>query len=242
MSTTHRFNQVDVFTDKPYYGNALAVVTLNAPVTESDMQRFANWTNLSETTFLSKSEKADYSLKIFTPVAELPFAGHPTLGSAYVYLNSLSQEERDVIVKRGGSLTQECGIGLVQLKWDAASNLLSFQAPPLIRFEEVQSGLLDRVCKGMNISKGDVVDAKWIENGPPWFGVQLKNADKVLEAKLTDTSVVKDLYFGLFGEYADGQSQAKFEVRGFAPLAGDIGEDPVTGSLKWVNCFVGVLG
>ncbi|EOR00110.1 Antisense-enhancing sequence 1 [Wallemia ichthyophaga EXF-994] len=229
--TTHKFNQVDVFTDEPYRGNALAVVSLTAGTATDDgaMQRFANWTNLSETTFLAPSNKADYSVRIFTPACELPFAGHPTLGTAHVYLNALSPEQRRAIADRGGSLTQECAAGVLQLRWDARSDVISFQAPPLNRFADVQAELLDRVCRGVSISRDDIVDAKWIDNGPPWFALRLHNADIVLDAKLSDRGAIDGLYFGIFGEHTAGHSQATFEVRGFAY---DVGEDPVTGSLN----------
>ncbi|TIB68221.1 hypothetical protein E3P77_01239 [Wallemia ichthyophaga] len=229
--TTHKFNQVDVFTDEPYRGNALAVVSLTAGTATDDgaMQRFANWTNLSETTFLAPSNKADYSVRIFTPACELPFAGHPTLGTAHVYLNSLSPEQRRAVAERGGSLTQECAAGVLQLRWDARSDVISFQAPPLNRFADVQAELLDRVCRGVSISRDDIVDAKWIDNGPPWFALRLHNADIVLDAKLSDRGAIDGLYFGIFGEHTAGHSQATFEVRGFAY---DVGEDPVTGSLN----------
>ncbi|TIC12784.1 phenazine biosynthesis protein PhzF family [Wallemia mellicola] len=237
---THKFNQVDVFTDTPYYGNPVAVVTVNGSLSDSQMQRFANWTNLSETTFITPSDKADYYLKIFTPASELPFAGHPTLGSAYVYLNSLKEEERQDLKNKGGTITQECGIGIVHLKWDYRTNLLSFQAPPLLRSDDVEQGHVEKVCKCMGISRDDVIDAKWVENGPPWFGIQLKNAQKVLDAAITDKEIVSGLYFGLFGEYEEEKSDVKFEVRAFAPLADGVGEDPVTGSFnagiaKWIQ-------
>ncbi|TIA86984.1 hypothetical protein E3P99_03475 [Wallemia hederae] len=238
---TYKYNQVDVFTSTPYHGNPLAVVQLPSDednISTSSMLRFANWMNLSETTFLSPSTVADYKVRIFTPVEELPFAGHPTLGSAYVYLQSLDDSARAATIARGGTITQECGIGVVHLKWDASSDVLSFKAPPLTRFEDVDESLVHRVCSGLAIDRNDVTAAKHIVNGPPWFALRLKNSDAVLKARLADTAPLKDLYIGVFGEYHHSQNNARYEVRAFAPLAGDVGEDPVTGSLKWVDGFV----
>ena len=232
MPNNFNFAQVDVFTDDPLKGNPVAVVTVNDNnLSNERMQNFANWTNLSETTFILPSNNADYKLKIFTPKSELPFAGHPTLGSASVYLDSLTQQQRSKIIDNGGKLVQDCGIGLVELKWDYQSNVISFVAPPLIKFEKLESDIIVDVCESMNIDSQDVVDGYWVVNGPQWFALKLKDASKVLNANILNKDKILNYNFGLFGEYSSHHEGVKFEVRCFAPLLG-VDEDPVTGSLK----------
>ena len=186
------------------------------------MRRFANWTNLSETTFLlaPSDERADYRVRIFTPERELPFAGHPTLGSAHAWLEAGGPPARqDVVV-------QECGVGLVPVR-RSPHGQLAFKAPPLIRSGPVDEPLLDEVAASLGIKREDIVDAQWADNGPGWVAVELASADAVLALAPGVTS--RDI--GVFGPYPSG-SPVAFEVRAFTPLINGTGEDPVTGSLN----------
>jgi PhzF family phenazine biosynthesis protein len=185
------------------------------------MQRFASWTNLSETTFVlpPSDEGADYRVRIFTPTLELPFAGHPTLGTCHAWLAAGRTPRRpDVIV-------QECDAGLIEVRRGAGQ--LAFAAPPLVRSGPVEDGLLDELVAAMGIARADVVDAAWVDNGPGWVALLLENADAVLRVR--PTFIDQDV--GLVGPYPDGSPQA-FEVRGFFPKDGTLAEDPVTGSLN----------
>jgi PhzF family phenazine biosynthesis protein len=172
----HRqFRQVDVFTDEPFLGNPVAVVHGADDLTDDEMQRFANWTNLSETTFLlaPADKRADYLVRIFTPDRELPFAGHPTLGSAHAWLETGGPPARqDVIV-------QECGVGLVPIRRSPHGHL-AFKAPPLIRSGPVEEPVLDEVAAALGIKREDILDAQWADNGPGWVAVELASADAVL--------------------------------------------------------------
>ena len=186
------------------------------------MRQFANWTNLSETTFLltPSDERADYRVRIFTPERELPFAGHPTLGSAHAWLEAGGPPARmDVVV-------QECGVGLVPVR-RSPHGQLAFKAPPLIRSGPVDEPLLDEVAASLGVKREDIVDAQWADNGPGWVAVELASADAVLALAPGVTS--RDI--GVFGPYPPG-SPAAFEVRAFTPLINGTGEDPVTGSLN----------
>jgi PhzF family phenazine biosynthesis protein len=155
-----RFVQVDVFGDTPYRGNPLAVVVDADGLTTADMQTFAKWTNLSETTFLlpPTQASADYRVRIFTPTEELPFAGHPTLGSAHAWLtNGGTPKGGDIIV-------QECEVGLITVRRD--DNSLSFVAPPLLRSGAVDEPLLHEAAESLGINRDSIIDASWIDNGP----------------------------------------------------------------------------
>ncbi len=187
------------------------------------MRRFANWTNLSETTFVlpPTSSAADYRLRIFTPTRELPFAGHPTLGSAHAWLDAHGRSAND------GEIVQECGAGLVTLR--RGDDGLSFAAPPLVRSGDVEPDLLERLIRGLGIAPDDVIGAQWVDNGPGWVALQLPSAEAVLHVE-PDASSLADLKIGLVGAHADGAPEA-FEVRAFAYGAG-VAEDPVTGSLN----------
>jgi len=217
-----QFRQVDVFADDPFVGNPVAVVHGADGLTETEMRRFARWTNLSETTFLlaPADAAADYRVRIFTPERELPFAGHPTLGSAHAWL------EAGVPPAQPGLVIQECGIGLVPVR-RSPDGRLSFRAPPLIRSGPVDEPLLAEVARSLGITRADIVDAQWADNGPGWVAVELASADAVLG--LTPGVTARDI--GVFGPYPPGSPQA-FEVRAFTPLVGGAGEDPVTGSLN----------
>ncbi|HEY3883461.1 MAG TPA: PhzF family phenazine biosynthesis protein [Trebonia sp.] len=226
----HRhFRQVDVFTEEPFLGNPVAVVHGADDLTDQDMQRFARWTNLSETTFLlaPAAERADYRLRIFTPERELPFAGHPTLGSAHAWLEEGGPPTRqDVVI-------QECGVGLVPIRRSPHGHL-AFKAPPLIRSGPVEETLLEEIAGFLGVSRASILDAQWADNGPGWVAVELASAEAVLALKPGVTSY--DI--GVFGRYPAGSPEA-FEVRAFTPLIG--GEDPVTGSLN-ASLAVWLLG
>jgi PhzF family phenazine biosynthesis protein len=212
------FSQVDVFTSTPYRGNPVAVVLDGDGLSTEQMQRFANWTNLSETTFVLPpgDPGADYRVRIFTPVAELPFAGHPTLGTCHAWLEAGGTPRRpDVIV-------QECRAGLVTLRHTADG--LAFAAPPVLRDGPLAADLLAQVASALRIDRSAIVDASWADNGPGWIAVLLDSAEAVLAVKPGDT----DLNLGLAGPYPAG-SPAAFEVRAFFTKDGGIAEDPVTG-------------
>ncbi len=215
-----QFRQVDVFTATPYRGNPLAVVVDAEGLTDQQMQRFANWTNLSETTFLlpPEDDKADYRARIFTASCELPFAGHPTLGSCHAWLETGGRpREPDVIV-------QECGVGLVAIRREGGR--LAFAAPPLLRDGPVDEPLAKRIAEVLGIARDEIVDLQWADNGPGWIAVLLASADDVLALR----PVEADLELGVAGPYPPG-SEAAFEVRAFAAGVG-VTEDPVTGSFN----------
>jgi PhzF family phenazine biosynthesis protein len=215
------FSQVDVFTSAPYRGNPLAVVLDGEGLGAEQMQRFAHWMNLSETTFVlpPTDRGADYRVRIFTPVAELPFAGHPTLGTCHAWLAAGG-------VPRGrGVIVQECGAGLVQVRRTADG--LAFAAPPVLRDGPVDPELLAQVASVLRVDRSAVVDASWADNGPGWIAVLLDSAEAVLAVTPGPT----DLMLGVAGPYPDG-SPAAFEVRAFFPKDGVTVEDPVTGSLN----------
>lgn len=217
------FTQVDVFTRAPYRGNPLAVVVDADGLTGEQMQRFANWTNLSETTFLLPPTQpgADYRVRIFTGSEELPFAGHPTLGSAHAWLEAGGRPRHE------GVLVQECGAGLVRVKHDGAR--LAFAAPPLTRSGPVGEPELLRIAAGLRLRRQALLDASWLVNGPEWVAVLLESAEQVLAVR-PDYAALEGLTVGVIGPYPEGAA-AGFEVRTFIP--GDAAaEDPVTGSFN----------
>jgi len=180
-----RFSQVDVFSSEPLRGNALAVVHDADGVSDDDMAAFARWTNLSETTFLlaPTSPDADYRVRIGTPGGELPFAGHPTLGSCHAWLEAGGVPATDEYV------VQECGAGLVRVRRDAG--LLAFAAPPLTRTGPVSDDDRAAICRALRISDGELLETEWIDNGPGWVGVLLGDADAVLALDpATDTQLL----------------------------------------------------
>jgi PhzF family phenazine biosynthesis protein len=222
---THRreFAQVDVFAPARYLGNPVAVVLDGTGLTDEAMQNFASWTNLSETTFVvpPANPDADYGLRIFTPATELPFAGHPTLGSAHAWLEAGgTPANEDIIV-------QECRTGLVQVS--RSGDTLSFQAPKLLRDGPLEDELLLDIARGLRIRPEDVIAHQWIDNGPGWAAVQLASARQVLDLEPEDAHM-RDLMIGVFGTYPSG-SDHYVEVRVFAAPAG-VREDPVTGSFN----------
>ena len=199
----------------------MAVVLDADGLPAAEMQRFAHWTNLSETTFVlpPSGPGADYRVRIFTPVAELPFAGHPTLGTCHAWLAAGgTPRQPDVIV-------QECAAGLVTLR--RTPDGLAFAAPPVLRDGPVDAGLLADIASVLCVDRSAIVDASWADNGPGWVAVLLDSADAVLAVKPGPT----DLNLGVVGPYP-ASSPAAFEVRAFFPKDGITVEDPVTGSLN----------
>jgi PhzF family phenazine biosynthesis protein len=221
--SSHRFTQVDVFTDIPLRGNPLAVVHGADGLSEAQMQAFARWTNLSETTFLLRptTPQADYRVRIFTPGGELPFAGHPTLGSCHAWL------EAGGAPRVAGRVVQECAYGLVPIRLDGAR--AAFAAPPSTR-GPVEPALVAHVLAALGVPGERLVAAQWLDNGPKWLGLQLRDAATVLAIE-PDQAALKTLAkVGVIGPHAPG-SDCQFEVRAFAAPIG-IPEDPVTGSLN----------
>ncbi|MEA2515112.1 MAG: hypothetical protein QOJ59_4601 [Thermomicrobiales bacterium] len=215
------FSQVDVFTTTPYTGNPVAVVLDGEGLSTDEMQRFANWTNLSETTFvLPPGERdADYRVRIFTPSLELPFAGHPTLGTCHAWLSAGGTP------KQGGLVVQECAAGLIPVR--RTNDGLAFAAPPLIRSGAVEESLVRQIASVLDIDRAEIVDAEWVDNGPGWVAVMLATADAVLALRPRTV----DLDLGVVGPYPPGSPEA-IEVRAFFPKDGSTVEDPVTGSLN----------
>ena len=258
---TRPFSQVDVFTSVPYRGNPLAVIADAEGLSTQEMQRVAAWTNLSETTFLlqptsanadqtgqtDQTGTADYRVRIFTPDRELPFAGHPTLGTCKVWL------DQGGVPRTPGVIVQECGAGLVTIRsgrnstsspgnspgnspGSPASSRLAFAAPPLVRSGPVSNEDLGAACTLVGIDPDSpdtpVVDAGWVDNGPPWMGLLLRSAEEVLSLR-PEAANPQDLFVGVVGPHPPGSAQsATFEVRAFFPKHGALAEDPVTGSLN----------
>lgn len=216
------FAQVDVFSAEPLRGNPVAVVLDAEGLDDEAMQRFASWTNLSETTFVlpPTHAAADYRLRIFTPGGELPFAGHPTLGSAHAWLEAGG-------VPRRGDVVQECAAGLVPVR--VGDGRTAFAAPPTLRTGPLEPALLGRVVRALGLTPDAVVDHRWVDNGPGWLAVRLGSAREVLDLDL-DASLVPELMVGVVGAHPDGSPHA-VEVRAFCPAIG-VAEDPVTGSLQ----------
>lgn len=221
MRTT-RFSQVDVFSSTPYGGNPVAIVHDADGMSDEAMQRFAAWTNLSETTFLlaASTPEADYRVRIFTASHELPFAGHPTLGTAHAWLEAGG-------VPRGDDVVQECAAGLVTVR---RGETLAFAAPPLTRSGPADAATQERLARALRLEVSNLLEVAWIDNGPGWVGVRLADADAVLAVDI-DPVLIGDLKIGLVGPYDDA-AQAEHgcavEVRALYGLE----EDPVTGSLN----------
>ena len=218
------FSQVDVFTNELLFGNPVAVVHDADGISTDRMAAFARWTNLSETTFLLPPTEpgADYRLRIFTPVRELPFAGHPTLGTARAWLAAGGRAARE------GELVQQCAAGLVRIR--QAGDRLAFAAPPVLRAGPVNAADLAVLVRALRLEPGDLVDARWADNGPGWVALLLRDADTVLRLE-PDRGAFGELdKVGVVGPYPPA-SEVAFEVRAFVPRVG-LGEDPVTGSLN----------
>ncbi|MGI9217459.1 MAG: PhzF family phenazine biosynthesis protein [Hydrogenophaga sp.] len=229
------FQQVDVFTSTPYRGNPLAVVLDGAGLSTAEMQHFTNWTNLSECTFLlppteeGRANGADYRVRIFCPGRELPFAGHPTLGSCHAWLQAGG-------VPRGEHVVQECGVGLVKIKRDGAR--LAFAAPPLIKSGPLSEEDVQLIARGLGVAREDITAHAWCDNGPNWRGVMLRSAEQVLALRL-DATILAGLDIGVVGPRGkvgvvgpQDAGDTQFEVRAFFPGNNGMAEDPVTGSLN----------
>jgi PhzF family phenazine biosynthesis protein len=250
------FKQVDVFTEEPYRGNALAVVLDGEGLSEADMQQFARWTNLSETTFLLPPTEAgaDYRVRIFTPGGELPFAGHPTLGSCHAWLQAGGQS------RSAGVVVQQCAKGLVTIRREetqaGAAERLAFAAPPL-QAVPTEPALLAAVTAALGLKPAQVLAAQANDNGPLWFSLLLDSPETVLQlapdhaalARLQVKVGVAGIYpaadavsdsplirranreAAAFGTRSEGSTAPRLEVRAFAAAIG-VNEDPVTGSLN----------
>jgi PhzF family phenazine biosynthesis protein len=229
------FQQVDVFTTVALRGNPVAVVLDALGVDTATMQAFAAWTNLSETTYiLPGDDEADYRVRIFTPAAELPFAGHPTLGSCHAWLiaGGIPRDPEMII--------QRCDAGLVRVRRDATG--LAFAAPPLVRSGPVEALPRARLASLLRLRPEEILDAQWVDNGPGWVAVLLASAEAVLAVRRPARAEFAELAglagsdgtaspgVGVVGPYPPGEP-ATFEVRAFTPLLGAV-EDPVTGSLN----------
>ncbi len=215
------FKQVDVFASEPVKGNALAVVFDADALSDAQMAAFANWTNLSETVFLLRptTPVADYRVRIFTTEQELPFAGHPTIGSCHAWLEAGGRPH-------GTEVVQECGAGLIRIRRDG--DRLAFAAPPLLRDGPVDESLVGRIAGALGIERGSIVASAWADNGPGWVAVMLRDRVDVL-ALMPDYTALKGLRVGVVAPWSGGD--ADFEVRAFLPGDG-MPEDPVTGSLN----------
>lgn len=215
------FRQVDVFGVSPCSGNPVAAVLEAGQLSGEEMQLFARWTNLSETTFVlpPTDPGADYRVRIFTPALELPFAGHPTLGTCHAWLEAGGGARRE------GEVVQECGAGLVRINRE--EDRLAFAAPPLTRSGRASEEEVGRVATALGVERSELLAVEWVDNGPGWIGALLESAERVLE--LEPASVDFDL--GVVGFHPDGVGAA-IELRAFFPLNGVTAEDPVTGSLN----------
>jgi PhzF family phenazine biosynthesis protein len=216
---------VDVFGAGPFSGNPLAVVSGAEAMTTDDMQRLTRWFNLSETAFLlpPTHPDADYRVRIFTLEREMPFAGHPTLGSCHAWLAAGNRAKKDA------EIIQECGAGLIAIR--GAGNRLSFAAPPLVRSGTPTPDELAQARELLGIEASEIVDAAWIDNGPGWLGIRLASADRVLALNPARSWPAR-IDVGVVGPHAPG-GDAAFELRAFfSDHLGTIVEDPVTGSLN----------
>ncbi len=250
-SLRHRhFKQVDVFSGVAYLGNPLAVVLDGNGLSDQAMQAFARWTHLSETTFIvnSRETSADYRVRIFTPAGELPFAGHPTLGTCHAWLEAGGKPKQD------SHIVQECALGLITIRHHGST--LAFAAPALKR-STPEPGLLTQVCAALKVDAEQILTSQWLDNGPIWLGLLLDSQDTVLGLE-PDQSALKALNVKVgvaalaaaptsaqliarsnrearaFRELTKSSAvsaNSDLEVRGFAAAAG-IAEDPVTGSLN----------
>lgn len=219
------FKQVDVFSRVALKGNPLAVVLGADELSDERMAAFATWTNLSETTFLLEpgDSRADYRVRIFTTLQELPFAGHPTLGSCHAWLEAGG-------IPKGEEIIQECGVGLVRIRLRGTD--LAFLAPPLLKSGPLDAALVERVRLGLGLEAGAIIRAQWVDNGAGWLVVMLAEREQVL-ALQPDHSQMLGLAVGVIAPWhpeRDGD-EAQFEVRAF--ISGDgMPEDPATGSLN----------
>jgi len=224
------FAQVDVFTATPYLGNPVAVVLDGTGLSTQDMQAFTDWTNLSEATFVlpPTQPEADYALRIFCPGRELPFAGHPTLGSCHAWLDAGG-------VPQGAEVVQECAVGLVRIRLDGQR--LAFAAPPLRRSGALPEDEVLRIAHGLGVTRQDILHHAWCDNGPQWRGVLLASSEQVLALK-PNAQILAGMEVGVIAPLdkpllrGPDDSAEAFEVRAFFPGNAGLTEDPVTGSLN----------
>ena len=222
------FRQVDVFTGQPYRGNPLAVVLDGTGLSTEAMQEFTNWTNLSEAAFVlpptpeGRTAGADYRVRIFCPGRELPFAGHPTLGTCHAWLEAGGQPQA------AGRVVQECGVGLVPLRRDGER--LAFAAPPLIQGGPLDEEEVARIAHGLGLERSDILQHAWCDNGPRWRGLVLPSAEQVLALPVPRSETLAGYEIGVVGP--SREPGIAFEVRAFFPGSHGLIEDPVTGSLN----------
>lgn len=223
--TSHPFQMIDVFGEGSFAGNPLAVITTPHDLDLETMQRITRWLNLSETTFLlpPSDPAADYRVRIFTLDRELPFAGHPTLGTCHAWLSAGGVPRDDTMV------VQQCGAGLVRVRRDGEG--LAFAAPPLIRSGPVDDGKRGEIAAILGIAVSDIVDAAWVDNGPGWVAVLLGSAAAALAVEPARHHPGR-VEIGVVGFHAEGAAEA-YEIRSlFSDPFGALIEDPVTGSLN----------
>lgn len=220
----HRFAQVDVFGSEPYGGNPVAVVLDAEGLSDVQMQAVACWTNLSETTFVlpPTTPEADYRLRIWTPGGELPFAGHPTLGSAHAWIEAGGSPADPSLIR------QEVAAGIIPIR-RAEDGVLSFQAPPTVHDGPLEPGLLERLTEALGLRPEQVLAHQWVDNGPGWTVLRLGSAEEVLAVE-PDLAAVPDAMVGVIGALPAGSEQ-DLEMRTFAPGVG-VAEDPVCGSMN----------
>ena len=217
-----RFDQLDVFSAEPLRGNPLAVVHDADGLDDARMAAFARWTNLSETTFLlpPTDPQADYRVRIFTPGGELPFAGHPTLGSCHAWLAAGGRPRQE------GQVVQQCGVGRVTVRRDGQR--LAFAAPPTRRSGPLDGTLLAQIARALRLPLAALRDHQWVDNGPGWCAVMLASAEAVRGLQ-PDWPALGELKLGVVGPQPAGRD-TQFELR--ALIGGGMYEDPVTGSLN----------
>jgi PhzF family phenazine biosynthesis protein len=215
-----RFAQVDVFGSGPCTGNPVAVVLGAEGMEEEEMQLFTRWTNLSETTFVLPPTRpqADYRVRIFTPVLEMPFAGHPTLGTCHAWLEAGGEPANPV------EIVQECEAGSIRIRREGGQ--LAFEAPPLVRSGPASEGDAAKVATALNLDPAEMLAVEWVDNGPGWIAVLLESAERVLALQPS----ALDFDLGVVGFHPPG-AEAAIELRAFTPVNGLAWEDPVTGSL-----------
>ena len=223
MAEQRVFQQVDVFTATAYLGNPVAVVLRGENLSDAQMQQFSRWTNLSETTFLlpPSDAGADYRLRIFTPHRELPFAGHPTLGSCHAWLAEGGQPQN------ADAVVQQCAAGLIRIRRQRGR--LAFAAPPCLRGGPLEPELLQRILRALALQPQAVLDHQWVDNGPGWCAIRLASADAVAAVR-PDWAALQDIKLGVVGAHAPG-GETQFEVRALIGEGAGY-EDPVTGSLN----------
>ncbi len=224
-----RFQQVDVFTAVAYRGNPLAVILDGEGLSTEQMQHFTNWTNLSEATFVlppsdeGRRNAADYRVRIFCPGRELPFAGHPTIGTCHAWLRAGGRPA-------GSEIVQECGAGVVRIRRDGSR--LAFAAPSLRRSGPLDEADVQRIARGLGLRREEIIRHAWCDNGPNWRCVMLESAERVLEVR-PDSAILDGLDVGLVGASRENSGGGfAFEVRAFFPGGSGLTEDPVTGSLN----------